>query len=106
MINVKRTALNEVIRQVGSGTSFASNDSVSDSIKNTWDELYTMYYRMTGLDIKTEADNGGYHSALDYVERVGCLEKLCLIANNMYRGDYTTLVGKVKALEILHSLRA
>lgn len=90
----KRSALNTVIRRIGAGMAFASDGVVSQHIKDTWDELYYFYHITTGLDIKEEADRRGYESALDFVERAGCLDKLCEIAVKNYQRELRILLGK------------
>lgn len=103
-MNNKRVVLNGLVRQIGSGIAFANSETVSEGIKQAWDDLYFYYYNTTGLDIKAEADNRGYKSALDFVERTGCLDKLCEIAVKIYRNDFTTLAGKHKTEAVISAL--
>lgn len=103
-MDVKRMELNELVRQIGSGIAFSTEDSVGASIKQAWDELYHFYFRATGLDIKSEADIRGFHSALDYVEQIGCLDRMCTFALHLYKSEYQVLVGKRKAARTFSAL--
>jgi hypothetical protein len=93
--NPKRQALNELVRTVGRGIAFAQGCNCGEATKSSWDFLYSYFALCTRKDVKAEADALKIPSALDYVESIGELERLCRLAFCLYgTEDFTTLIGK------------
>lgn len=97
MSNLKREYMNTVVREMGSATAFAERKDVNESVRALWNEVYSFFNTVQGIDIKAMAINYNYTSVLKFAEAKGYLEDIGKIIVALTKKDYTKIAGKKKA---------
>ena len=105
MSNIKREYMNIVVKEVGSARAFAKEINVNEAVRGLWNEVYSFFNDIQGIDIKKMSINYNYSSVLKFAEHMGCLEDIGKIVYALTKRDYPIIVGKKKANFVFGAIR-